>query len=69
MLEILQLEKFMIVSNQDVFFEYILLEKLKNTLKSNSVYICINENSKTEMIHDVENNKKIIVYKKYKIFT
>jgi hypothetical protein len=67
MLQILQLEKFMIISEQDVFFNYFSLEEISNVMKANSIYICINKQSTEEMFDDVENNKKIIVYKKYEI--
>lgn len=62
MLEILQLDKFMIKSS---YLKTIENEELFNVLKNNSVYIQISENSKTELDEDKSNNKKIMLFNKY----
>jgi hypothetical protein len=65
MLELLQLDKFMIKSS---YLTNIGNEELFSVLKNNSVYIQISENSKTEFCEDKLNDKKIFIFDKYDTF-
>lgn len=62
MLQLLQLDKFMIESS---YFDNISNEELFKVLKNNSVYIQINDNTKNDYYFDEENNKKIILFDQY----
>lgn len=62
MLELLQLDKFMIKSSHLKNIENVELLKV---LKNNSVYIQISENTETNIYEDKPNNKKIMLFNKY----